>query len=125
MTPGKSALAFDADPVVNGGSNALLAAEVSLGRVVVDGNYISAAGVTASIDGALTIAAMLRGDQAARQLRSVRHLSGIAAPFGAGLAVSPDERRLYFVQVGPLGCQLVFRGDYSALTEDRQPKRVK
>jgi hypothetical protein len=32
MVPGKSALGFEADPVVNGGSNALLATEVSLGR---------------------------------------------------------------------------------------------
>ena len=33
LVPGNSALRFDADPVVNGGSNALLAAEVSLGRL--------------------------------------------------------------------------------------------
>jgi hypothetical protein len=31
--PDRSALGFDADPVVNGGSHALLAAEVSLGRL--------------------------------------------------------------------------------------------
>jgi hypothetical protein len=33
VVPDESALGFDADPVVNGGSNALLAAEVSLGRL--------------------------------------------------------------------------------------------
>jgi hypothetical protein len=33
VVPGNSALWFDADPVVNAGSNALLAAEVSLGRL--------------------------------------------------------------------------------------------
>jgi cyclohexyl-isocyanide hydratase len=38
-------------------------------RVVVDGNLISAAGVTAGIDGALTLAALLRGDQVAQQIQ--------------------------------------------------------
>jgi cyclohexyl-isocyanide hydratase len=38
-------------------------------RVVVDGNVITAAGVTAGIDGALTIAALLRGDAAAQQIQ--------------------------------------------------------
>ena len=35
-------------------------------RVVVDGSYVSAAGVTAGIDGALRLAAELRGDDTAR-----------------------------------------------------------
>jgi cyclohexyl-isocyanide hydratase len=38
-------------------------------RVVVDGNWIFAAGVTAGIDGALRLAAELRGDDAARTIR--------------------------------------------------------
>ncbi len=38
-------------------------------RVVVDGNLISAAGVTAGIDGAIKLAAMLRGDQVAQQIQ--------------------------------------------------------
>ncbi|MEO6910583.1 MAG: DJ-1/PfpI family protein [Edaphobacter sp.] len=38
-------------------------------RVVVDGNHVSAAGVTAGIDGALTLAALLRGDLAAQQIQ--------------------------------------------------------
>jgi cyclohexyl-isocyanide hydratase len=38
-------------------------------RVVVDGNLVSAAGVTAGIDGALRVAAMLRGDDAARLIQ--------------------------------------------------------
>jgi len=38
-------------------------------RVVIDGNLISAAGVTAGIDGALRLAAMLRGDDAARAIQ--------------------------------------------------------
>ncbi len=38
-------------------------------RVVIDGNLISAAGVTAGIDGALTVAALLRGDVAAQGIQ--------------------------------------------------------
>jgi cyclohexyl-isocyanide hydratase len=38
-------------------------------RVVVDGNLISAAGVTAGIDGALTATSLLRGDQVAQQIQ--------------------------------------------------------
>lgn len=38
-------------------------------RVVIDGSYIFAAGVTAGIDGALRLAAELRGDDAARAIQ--------------------------------------------------------
>lgn len=38
-------------------------------RVVVDGKHVSAAGVTAGIDGALRVAALLRGDFAAQQIQ--------------------------------------------------------
>jgi cyclohexyl-isocyanide hydratase len=38
-------------------------------RVVVDGKHVSAAGVTAGIDGALTVAALLRGDLAAQGIQ--------------------------------------------------------
>jgi cyclohexyl-isocyanide hydratase len=38
-------------------------------RVVIDGNLICAAGVTAGIDGALRLAALLRGDDAARAIQ--------------------------------------------------------
>jgi cyclohexyl-isocyanide hydratase len=38
-------------------------------RVVVDGKHVSAAGVTAGIDGALTVAALLRGDAAAQGIQ--------------------------------------------------------
>jgi cyclohexyl-isocyanide hydratase len=38
-------------------------------RVVVDGKHVSAAGVTAGIDGALTLAALLRGNLAAQQIQ--------------------------------------------------------
>ena len=38
-------------------------------RVVADGNLVSTAGVTAGIDGALRIAALLRGDRAAQEIQ--------------------------------------------------------
>jgi len=38
-------------------------------RVVLDGNYVSTAGVTAGIDGALLVAALLRGPSAAQQIQ--------------------------------------------------------
>jgi cyclohexyl-isocyanide hydratase len=38
-------------------------------RVVTDGNLVSAAGVTAGIDGALTVAARLRGDFVAQKIQ--------------------------------------------------------
>jgi cyclohexyl-isocyanide hydratase len=38
-------------------------------RVVVDGNLVTAAGVTAGIDGALTMAALLRGDKTAQEIQ--------------------------------------------------------
>jgi cyclohexyl-isocyanide hydratase len=38
-------------------------------RVVVDGKHVSAAGVTAGIDGALTVAALLRGDTVAQGIQ--------------------------------------------------------
>lgn len=38
-------------------------------RVVIDGNLVTAAGVTSGIDGALRVAALLRGDQAAQEIQ--------------------------------------------------------
>jgi cyclohexyl-isocyanide hydratase len=38
-------------------------------RVVVDGKHISASGVTAGIDGALRVASLLRGEEAAQQIQ--------------------------------------------------------
>lgn len=38
-------------------------------RVVIDGKFVSAAGVTAGIDGALRVAALLRGDQVAQEIQ--------------------------------------------------------
>jgi len=38
-------------------------------RVVIDGNLVTAAGVTAGIDGALRIASLLRGDRVAQEIQ--------------------------------------------------------
>jgi cyclohexyl-isocyanide hydratase len=38
-------------------------------RVVVDGNYVSTAGVTAGLDGALLVASLLRGDKVAEEIQ--------------------------------------------------------
>jgi cyclohexyl-isocyanide hydratase len=38
-------------------------------RVVIDGNWVFAAGVTSGIDGALRLAAMARGDDVAKQIQ--------------------------------------------------------
>ena len=38
-------------------------------RVVIDGNYVSSAGVTAGLDGALEIAALLRGSEVAEEIQ--------------------------------------------------------
>jgi cyclohexyl-isocyanide hydratase len=38
-------------------------------RVVIDGSFVSAAGVTAGFDGALTVASILRGEQVAEEIQ--------------------------------------------------------
>jgi len=52
-------------------------------RVVVDGNLVCAAGVTAGIDGALKVAAMLRGDAAAEAIQLYMQYAP-EPPFNAG-----------------------------------------
>lgn len=52
-------------------------------RVVVDGNLVCAAGVTAGIDGALRVAAMLRGDEAAKAIQLYMQYAP-EPPFNAG-----------------------------------------
>ena len=52
-------------------------------RVVVDGNLVCAAGVTAGIDGALKVAALLRGDKAAETIQLYMQYAP-EPPFNAG-----------------------------------------
>ena len=53
------------------------------GRVVVDGNLVSTAGVTAGIDGALRVASILRGDAAAEAIQLYMQYAP-EPPFNAG-----------------------------------------
>ena len=55
-------------------------------RVVIDGNFVSAAGVTAGFDGALTVAAILRGKPAAEEIQLSLEYAP-EPPFDSG---SPD-----------------------------------
>jgi WD40 repeat protein len=60
-------------------------------RVVVDGHTVSAAGVTSGIDGALWMAAMLRGDAVARRIQLTIQYAP-APPFDSGSpATAPAE----------------------------------
>ena len=60
-------------------------------RVVVDGSYVFAAGVTAGIDGALRLAAELRGDDAARAIQLYMAYAP-EPPFDSGTpATAPAE----------------------------------
>jgi cyclohexyl-isocyanide hydratase len=55
-------------------------------RVVIDGNFVSAAGVTAGFDGALTVASILRGERAAEEIQLSLEYAP-EPPFDSG---SPD-----------------------------------
>ena len=60
-------------------------------RVVIDGDFISAAGVTAGFDGALTVAALLRGDRAAQEIQLALEYAP-EPPFTSGSpATAPPE----------------------------------
>src|SRR6201992_3304690 len=60
-------------------------------RVVVDGSYVFAAGVTGGIDGALRLAAELRGDDAARAIQ-LYMVYAPEPPFDSGTpATAPSE----------------------------------
>jgi cyclohexyl-isocyanide hydratase len=56
-------------------------------RVVVDGNLVCAGGVTSGIDGALRVAAMLRGQEAAQAIQLAMQYAP-EPPFTAG---TPDN----------------------------------
>jgi cyclohexyl-isocyanide hydratase len=76
-------------------------------RVVVDGNIITAAGVTAGIDGALRLAALLRGDEAAQRIQlDIQYAPD--PPFSAGSPGTAPKQVLDAV-----------RESYRTLTEAR------
>lgn len=60
-------------------------------RVVIDGKHVSAAGVTAGIDGALRVAAILRGDRVAQEIQLAIEYAP-EPPFDSGTpATAPPE----------------------------------
>ena len=66
-------------------------------RVVVDGKIVSAAGVTAGIDGALRLAALLRGDSVAKQIQlNIQYAP--EPPFSSGNPASAPPEVLAAVQ---------------------------
>lgn len=73
---------------------AKLGVEVGTERVVIDGNRISGGGVTAGIDFGLTIAKMLRGEEAAKIAQLLMEYDP-APPFDAG---SPEKAGPELVQ---------------------------
>lgn len=77
-------------------------------RVVVDGNIVSAAGVTAGIDGALKLAAILRGEQAAQEIQlDIQYAP--EPPFNAGTP-----------QTAPKDVLAAVKERYRPLTEARR-----
>jgi cyclohexyl-isocyanide hydratase len=83
---------------------ALMGAEVSTERVVVDRNRITGGGVTAGIDFGLTIAGMLCGEETAKFIELMLEYNP-APPFGVG---SPEKAGLDLVEtVKTVGAQLL------------------
>jgi len=69
----------------------MFGAELVEKRVVIDGKYVFAAGVTSGIDGALIVASMLRGETAAQVIQLYMQYSP-EPPFNSGTpATSPAE----------------------------------
>jgi cyclohexyl-isocyanide hydratase len=77
-------------------------------RVVVDQNVLTTAGVTAGIDGALQMAALLRGDQAAQEIQLYMEYSP-APPYDCG---APDKAAPAVLQ----SCQAMLREVIDART---------
>ncbi len=63
-------------------------------RVVIDGKYVTAAGLTAGIDGALRVAAMLRGEKAAQAIQLALQYAP-EPPFDCG---SPERAPVELVE---------------------------
>jgi cyclohexyl-isocyanide hydratase len=70
-------------------------------RVVVDGNYISTAGVTAGLDGSLKIASILRGDEVAQEIQlEIEYAPD--PPFNSGTpeTARPEVIQAFFAHYG-------------------------
>jgi cyclohexyl-isocyanide hydratase len=70
-------------------------------RVIVDGNLISAAGVTAGIDGALVLASLLRGDAVAQEIQlSIEYAPEPVFHSGTPDAAPPEVLKSFFSHYG-------------------------
>lgn len=77
-------------------------------RVVIDGNLVSTAGVTAGVDGALRLASLLRGDDAARAIQLYMQYAP-EPPFDCG---TPDR--------APASVLADVRHTFEAISEQRE-----
>ncbi len=74
-------------------------------RVVIDGKHISAAGVTAGIDGALNLASLLRGDRVAQEIQLEIEYAP-EPPFQSGTPATAPPAVLEAVKAGIRGLTL-------------------
>jgi cyclohexyl-isocyanide hydratase len=73
-------------------------------RVVVDGNLISAAGVTAGIDGALALVSLLRGDPAAQEIQlAIEYAPNPIFNSGTPESAPPDVLERFRKRYEPIG----------------------
>lgn len=73
-------------------------------RVVVDGNFISAAGVTAGIDGALALVSLLRGNAAAQEIQlAIEYAPNPIFHSGDPASAPPDVLESYQKKYEPIG----------------------
>lgn len=70
-------------------------------RVVVDGNYISTAGVTAGLDGALTVASILRGVSVAEEIQlDIEYAPDTPFHSGTPETAPPEVVEAFFAKYG-------------------------
>jgi cyclohexyl-isocyanide hydratase len=67
-------------------------------RVVVDGNIVSAAGVTAGLDAALVLVSLLRGDAAAQEIQ-------LAIEYAPDLSFIAELRTLRHLRCSKASCE--------------------
>lgn len=73
-------------------------------RVVVDGNLVSAAGVTAGLDGALVVASLLRGDAVAQEIQlSIEYSPNPVFHSGSPDTAPGEVVRSFLSQYEPVG----------------------
>ncbi len=73
-------------------------------RVVVDGNFISAAGVTAGLDAALVLVSLLRGDAAAQEIQlAIEYAPNLVFQSGTPENSPPEVLESFQKKYEPIG----------------------